>query len=389
MNIKTSGGRAALPIAPNIVWSKHAIGQYVGFRKTSPEHGTWWARVRDSGTGKQHYKALGDFAAHQQAKRYDVALAAALVWFREADAGVVPNKKTVKAICEAHIKKLRAADGDIKADAEEKRFERLVYADKIATIEVTKLRKADLEAWRQRVSALPAKVSRSKEKSETRPRSPATVNRDSVPLRAALNRALDDGLVVSDLAWRVALRPIKNADKARGIYLDRAERTLLLSKAGAEIKPYLQALTLLPLRPGALASLKVADFNPRLRSLRVGIDKAGAERRISLPKATADFLAEQAKGKTPGAALFARADGSHWNKDAWKWPIKDAVLAAELPAAASAYSLRHSTITDLVVSGLDLLTIAQISGTSVQMIQAHYGHLRQEHAALALAKLAL
>jgi hypothetical protein len=42
-----------------------------------------------------------------------------------------------------------------------------------------------------------------------------------------------------------------------------------------------------------------------------------------------------------------------------------------------------------VTSGLDLLTVAQVSGTSVAMIEAHYGHLRQEHAANALAKLAL
>jgi hypothetical protein len=46
-------------------------------------------------------------------------------------------------------------------------------------------------------------------------------------------------------------------------------------------------------------------------------------------------------------------------------------------------------ITDLVHDGLDLLTVAQLSGTSVAMIEKHYGHLRSEVAAGALAKLAL
>jgi hypothetical protein len=38
---------------------------------------------------------------------------------------------------------------------------------------------------------------------------------------------------------------------------------------------------------------------------------------------------------------------------------------------------------------LDLLTIALISGTSVAMIQKHYGHLRQDHAEQALKTLNL
>jgi hypothetical protein len=33
--------------------------------------------------------------------------------------------------------------------------------------------------------------------------------------------------------------------------------------------------------------------------------------------------------------------------------------------------------------------VAQISGTSVRMIEKHYGHLRRDHAAAALAGLAL
>ena len=84
-----------------------------------------------------------------------------------------------------------------------------------------------------------------------------------------------------------------------------------------------------------------------------------------------------------------RADGSAWNRDSWKGPIKDAVHAARLPPATTAYTLRHSTITDLVTSGLDLLTVAKVSGTSVAMIEKHYGHLQKKRAADALAGLAL
>lgn len=96
------------------------------------------------------------------------------------------------------------------------------------------------------------------------------------------------------------------------------------------------------------------------------------------------------KDKLPTAPRLARADGSAWNKDAWKYPIKDAVIAAELPAAATACALRHSTLTDLIaLHMLDTLTVAQLSGTSLLMIEKHYGHPLREHAAKALASLTL
>lgn len=46
-------------------------------------------------------------------------------------------------------------------------------------------------------------------------------------------------------------------------------------------------------------------------------------------------------------------------------------------------------MTDLEHEGLHLLTVAQISATSFVMIERHYGHLRGEVAATALARLAL
>jgi hypothetical protein len=90
-----------------------------------------------------------------------------------------------------------------------------------------------------------------------------------------------------------------------------------------------------------------------------------------------------------GRRQAAHAAGARWNKDAWKRPIKEAAKVAKLSRATTAYTLRHSVITDLVVGGLDLMTVAKLSGTSVVMIEKHYGHLRAEHARKALATLEL
>ena len=70
-------------------------------------------------------------------------------------------------------------------------------------------------------------------------------------------------------------------------------------------------------------------------------------------------------------------------------PFERTARAANLSDAITAYAMRRSVITDLVTGGLDLLTVAQLIGTSVAMIERHYGHHRADHAAAALAGLAL
>jgi hypothetical protein len=91
--------------------------------------------------------------------------------------------------------------------------------------------------------------------------------------RAALNLAYADGLVTSDFAWRRKLVPVKNADRRRELYLKRAQRKKFIEKASPDLGQFLRGLALVPLRPGALAALRVADYDPHLKVLKVGKDK--------------------------------------------------------------------------------------------------------------------
>lgn len=91
--------------------------------------------------------------------------------------------------------------------------------------------------------------------------------------------------------------------------------------------------------------------------------------------------------KAQGASLISRNEGNAWHEDAWKHHIKAAASASDLPAATTCYLIRHSVITDLIHIGLDSLTVAQLSGTSLLMIEKHYGHLTKEQAKKALALL--
>ena len=181
----------------------------------------------------------------------------------------------------------------------------------------------------------------------------------------------------------------KGADKRRKLYLDKKERERLIGATRDDARAFVQGLCILPLRPGALAALTKRDFDKRTRTLTISKDKHGNPRQITVPPIIAEFFAKQLSGKSPAVLIFARPCGKPWNKDAWKYPIKEAAKAAGLPDAASAYTLRHSVITDLIRAGLPILTVAQLSGTSVAMIEKHYGHLVRDDAEEALAALVI
>ncbi|WP_051237495.1 tyrosine-type recombinase/integrase [Ottowia thiooxydans] len=389
-SINTVGARDRLKPRREPYWHKLSAGCYLGYRRlTSESAGSWLARCRGDDE-KQQYHALGTFDDMAPAMRFDVASKAAREWFEHLGRGGSTDEITVGEACRRYLKKLKEDGRDGTAKDAQGRFNRWVFDDKrLERLPLTKITPRVLDDWRSKLAGTLA-MPQDKAKEATRKRSAASLNRDMSNLKAALNLALADGYITSSTAWDTKLRPVEAASGKREVYLDHAQRQKLVRHAASDIGTFIRAMSALPLRPGALAARTVADFEPRLKNLRIGNDKNGKPRTIPLPKETADFIAGQCKNKLPAAPIFARADGAAWNKDSWKGPMRDAVTAAELPSGATAYSLRHSTITDLISAhGLDLLTVAKLADTSLPMIEKHYGHLRQAHAANALAALAI
>jgi integrase len=365
-------------------WQRLRPGCFLGYRPSWREgRGTWIARAYDEDLQRYKLKALGDFPRFAGSEQFAAAKIQAESFAHLVEMGGIESLEieTVEQACRAF--------GDRNPDAEG-RFRRHVYDDPIARVKLVKLRRHHVEAWRQRLDEKPALVSRNKKgPKKTRPRAPSSINRDRAVLRTALGRVLALGPPNSEAAWQEPLKPIKNAVRRRTLYLDRGQRRALLANIEEEVAPFVRGLCLLPLRPGAVARLTAGDYDKSTRELTIGHDKAGQGRRIRVPEDIALFFVAQKKDKLPSAPLFSRADGQAWTKETWKFPIAEAARAAGLPPGVCAYTLRHSTITDLVSSRLPLLTIAQISGTSVAMIEKHYGHLDRAEAEQALACLSL
>ena len=365
---------------------------------TASGSGNWIVRILDLITGKKTYKSLGDFSDLPDHQRFDAAQTEALKLVDHIGKGGITAPKTIRDVCDNYAAHIRQTKTENAAKDAERRFNGYVLDDpKFAKLEVSKLTPAHIDTWRKKLINRPVvqglrgvkrKVEGYALDKLQKKRTPSTLNRDMTPFRAALNLAFEEGWVSTDFAWRGKLKPLEDADKKRELYLDKTQRTKLLNSAAPDVALFLRGMALLPVRPGALASLTVANFDHRLQSLKIKTDKTGA-RAIELPTPTANLFKTLCKDKLPTAPLFSRADGAAWNKDSWKTPIREAALVAGMPDGTTAYTLRHSVITDLVHAGLNLLSVAQLSGTSVRMIEKHYGHYRGDIAANALAALSL
>jgi hypothetical protein len=132
------------------------------------------------------------------------------------------------------VRHLRTTKSERAAKDAEARFKNYVLNHaKLAATELPKLVPAQLEAWRKSLQELPT---RSGGRRGER-RSDSTLNRDMTCFRAALNVAYLDGLLTTDFAWRSKLRPIKNADQRRELYLDRAQRICYVRRIPRVIDP--------------------------------------------------------------------------------------------------------------------------------------------------------
>lgn len=390
MRLNTIAARSKIKARREPNWESHGKGKALGLRKLKDDpEGTFIARGTDS-NGKRVHKSLGSLDHIPARERYDEALRQAREWWDHLDAGGLSGAKTIIDACNQYIEYVCRKKNDKMAGRDiERRFMQYVLSDpRFANLELSRLTKQHVSDFRKRLERTPNKAGPNKGTI----RSSSTINRDMTCLRAALNHALDNQWVTSN-CWKSALRPIsssddKTVDRSRTEYLSKMQRAQLANNAGSALGELIKGMSLIPLRPGAMAKLTVSDFDRKTGRLTISQDKVN-NRQILLPKVQSAFLSGLVRNKLPSAPIFSTDDGSFWNKDKWKKPFKSAVAKTGLPTKTVMYTLRHSVITDLITQGVPVLTVAQLSGTSVRMIEKHYGKLLDDSAVKALESLAL
>jgi len=355
--IHKSKVRASLEARPEPYWaSPVATGQFLGYRRIDAERGSWVARRYDPDTGKQSYKALG---LETPSFDHKAAMAAALVWFKQREQGISDEALSVRQACEKYIENRRQVKGEACAQDAKKRFERTVYESPLAAVQVAKLRTTQLTEW---FSGL--KLSK------------ASANRTLTAVRAALNLAVTKELVGPEVAakWRgKAVEPYPDADGQRTLYLDLKQRQALLKAATGSVRDLIEGVMVTGCRAGELTSATRSQFDQRTGCMTF-IGKTG-KRTVPLAPAAIALFKRLSKAKIGLARLFVRDDGKPWAHSDWDELVKAAATAAKLPAGVCLYTLRHSWITTALTSGMSTLDVSKLCGTSLQMIQDHYGHL--------------
>jgi len=189
-------------------------------------------------------------------------------------------------------------------------------------------------------------------------------------LRAALNLAFRSGLVATDMEWR-RVQPFKGVSASRKLFLTDKQIKRLLDNTNGGLHNLIHAAVLTGARYGELAAATVADLDPARGTLYLS-GKTG-ERYCFLSDTAIRFFESLARDRLPAAWLLVKDTGSPWGKWHQNRPVKEAVQNAKLPRDTVFYSLRHYHISKALIAGVPAQVIAENCGTSIKMIEQHYG----------------
>jgi integrase len=358
--------RDRLPARREPYWQRLAAGAYLGFRR-GPD--TWVARFRGRDE-KQQYQSVGEGLEFDEAKQR------AEQWLSQLAGSPVRTVKrdTVASALDTYLVDLRRHGRTQAAQKAEGQFRTALgfdrtaeaYRDALASLQLEEATQDDFLDWRDRLCS---------------DRLPRTVNRYVRALAAGLNRAHALGHVGNPAAWRMGA--LSDNDEETAVFLSPAQRKGLIDAASPEAATFFRGLEFSGARPKELAEARSADFDgqciklshqkgrpPKLRSRYVVLDEQGLA-----------FFKQHAKGKATAAKLFTAADGKPWKRDLWAKEVRTAIAIhnrttradAHIPTEASAYSFRHARISELLqVYGVDPLTVAAQTGTSLRMIERAY-----------------
>lgn len=294
---------------------------------------------------------------------YSAALKAASIWFDRLDGGA-GCRYTIKQAIDSYERR-KYADN---AEGSARSFHCMMYRHiplELMRVEIDSLIPEMLNSWvLSMVDPEPGGLD---------PISKSTANLHLMHLRAALNYAWNSGLVNIEKPWS-KVKPLKNADKSRELYLSKDQVRALIKYAPGPFKSYITAAVLTGARPGELASIRVNDLVMKHGTLRL-IGKTGA-RTILLSSDAQAFFSKLVSGRNSDEWMLSTEKAGQWHARKWGKQIKSACMAAGFDAdtikQTVAYSLRHYYISRALLAGVSINIVARRCGTSVEIIVKHY-----------------
>lgn len=331
-------------------WYKFRRGAALGFYVGSTGVTSWRARARMPDDSLS-YTVLG--AGDELS--YEDALKQARIFADRIRHNSRPDYTVQDAITD-YIADYRARKGKAAAtDAEKRLFNHV--REPLLSLRLTALKSTHIKAW---LSSLVTDGGQTK----------SGANRLLSSFKAALNLAFRSGFVETDGEWR-RVPAFKNADQARILFLTPKQVQALIDASEDGFRDLVQAAVHTGARYGELTAAKVSDFDQFGGTLELS-GKTG-HRTCYLSDDAVAFFRKLAKDRLPSAFLLARDDGLPWGRSHQHRPMQRAVAAAGLPGETVFYSLRHYHISRALLAGVAPQVIAENCGTSIRMIEKHYG----------------
>ena len=231
-------------------------------------------------------------------------------------------------------------------------------------------------------------------KKDGSPRSPQTVARIRATFAHFFAWAVEQGLSPTDPVSGIA--PPK-ADRRRRDHVTEAEVEAILKKSHAAdvlssgdrtwLRDWIAFGVGTGLRPAEQRLLRWSAVRLDERTIEVGkghrVKTAGSRRTVPVRGPALDVLTRRAGERTTekDGPVFTGAGDGLVNMRYLTRCLQDFAEEAEVDKTVVPYSLRHSYGTRMAMAGVPLYHLAQLMGTSVAMIERHYGHFDPARAA--------
>ena len=386
-------GRSKLAARAEPYWSFEREGAHIGYYRGA-RVGKWVARYKLPGTSGGYSKAtLGEAddspnsIVSDRVLDWKAAKAKATDWFTLMDKaeGVRSGPYTVADALDDYLARFRGKD----LVNTRRRIEAFIRSQ-LGRYDVAKLTSKQINRWHEGLADAPARlrtahgaeqnVRLTADSDEARRSRQASANRILTILKAALNRAYQDGDVQSDHAWR-KVKPIEKADGVKLRYLSDDESRRLVNATDPTFRPMVQAALLTGARYAELANLEARDFDRQARTVRLRETKAGEHRDVYLGDEGFTLFDGATVGKAPNQPLFPRPDGNKWAASQQARPLAAACEAAGIESTGF-HDLRRTFGARLALQGVPMAVIAKALGHKDERVtQRHYAHLAKNYVA--------
>jgi integrase len=387
-NLDSKDARRKLAPRGKPYWRGIERGLHLGYRRLSDAAGPWIVR-RYLGNQKYDEKRIGiadDLSDADGVKVLDYWEAVDAVRGASAKDAAVKKRYTVAdAVC-AYLEYMTAE----KKSAPHVRSRMDAHVlPVLGHIEVRDLDAETLRKWLRDLAGKPARIRTSRgkeprhrtmgEDAETIRKRRASANQCLVAVKAALNRAYEDGLVPSGEAWR-KVKPFQGVNAARVRYLKLAECKRLLNACEADFRDLVRGALETGARYGELIQLEVGDYNPDVGTVAIYVNKTDEPRHVVLTADGDSFFRQLCAGRA--GRMFLHADGRNWGASHQERRIRLACKRARIEPPIHFHVLRHTWASLSVMAGMPLMVVAKNLGhADTKMVEKHYGHLAPSYVA--------